>query len=74
MDSSVSGRGADVRYRLEGKLVSREEYTAAKEKQLAAKQRPPRYLEEDVAWKGGLAQERSLAAAAQEMAREVSLQ
>jgi hypothetical protein len=74
MDASVSGRGADVRFRLEGKLVSRAEYTAGKEKQLAAKRRQPKYLEEDVEWKGGLAQERDRAAAAEEMVREVCFQ
>ena len=67
----MSGRGAEARFRHEGKVVSKEAFDAAAEAKLAAKKRQPKYLEEEVAWSGGLAQQRAQAEAREAVAREV---
>lgn len=69
MDPSKSGRGASSTFRLDGKIVTKEEYKEA----IAAKQtkRQPKYLEEDVEWKSGLAQRRAKEAEKQALEREV---
>lgn len=69
MDPSKSGRGASSTFRVNGRIVSKEDYGVA----MAAKQprRQPKFLEEDVEWKGGLAQRRATEAAQQALQREV---
>lgn len=67
----MSGKGAEARFRHEGKLVSQETFTAARSAQLAAKAKPRKYLEQTVAWQGGLAQARAQAVARAAIQREV---
>jgi len=69
MDPLQSGRGAVSTFRLDGKIVSKEQFEEA----MAAKQpkRHPKYLEEDVEWKGGLAQRRTAEAQQAALEREV---
>lgn len=71
MDPSKSGRGASSTFRLNGRIVSKEEYEDA----MAAKQpqRQPKFLEQDVEWKGGLVQRRETEAAQQALQREVRI-
>lgn len=71
MDTKESGRGAAATFRHGGKVVSQEAFEAAKAAEAAAKRRQPRYLEEEVAWKGGLAQQHAAAEAQEAMAAEV---
>jgi hypothetical protein len=71
MDAAVSGRGAQAQFRHGGKVVSQEAFEAAHAAEAAAKRRQPKFLEEEVAWKGGLAQKRAAAEAAAAMAAEV---
>eukprot|EP00892_Ulva_mutabilis_P003192 jgi/Ulvmu1/12874/UM098_0062.1 len=68
MDPSKSGRGAVSTFRLDGTIVSKEQYEEA----MAARQpkRHPKYLEEDVEWKGGLAQRRAAEAQKQALEQE----
>jgi hypothetical protein len=70
MDPSISGRGAASTFRLNGRVVSREEYEEAQAAQ-QRKKRPPRYVEEDVEWKSGLAQKRAAERQQEALAREV---
>lgn len=71
MDAKESGRGAQAQFRLDGRVVTQAEYEAAQDAKFNAKKRRPKYVEEEVAWKGGLAQMRAAAAAQAAEAAEV---
>jgi hypothetical protein len=70
VDAAASGRDAETKFRVGGRDVSKEEFQQAQ----IAKQpkRQPRYLEEDVTWKGGLVQRRAAEAQTQAEEEEVS--
>lgn len=69
MDPEKSGRGASSTFRLNGKIVSKEEYETAMAAKYPARQK--RFLEEDVEWKAGLAQRRAAEEHEQALQREV---
>lgn len=71
MDAKESGRGAQAQFRLDGRVVTQAEYEAAQNAKFNATKRRPKYVEEEVAWKGGLAQMRAAAAAQAAEAAEV---
>lgn len=71
MSAEQSGRGAAAVHRVDGRIVSKEEYQAANSKKADAKKRQPKFLEEEVEWKRGLAQQRAAEAEAEALKREV---
>lgn len=66
MDAVASGRDAEAAYRVQGRVVSKEEFKEAQNSKQTKKQ--PKYIEEDVSWKSGLVQRK--AAEAQHLAQE----
>lgn len=69
IDPVAAGRDAEAAFRVGGKKVSREEFRAAQE--ALQPKRQPKYLEEEVSWKGGLAQRRAAEAAHHRQQAEV---
>lgn len=57
IDAVASGRDAEAAFRVGGRVVSKEEFQEAQNARQPKKQ--PKFIEEDVTWKGGLVQRRA---------------
>lgn len=66
LDAVASGRDAEAAYRVQGRVVSKEEFKEAQNSRQPKKQ--PKYIEEEVSWKRGLVQRK--AAESQHQAQE----
>lgn len=71
MSAEQSGRGAAVVHRVDGRIVTKDEYAATHQQRADAKKRQPKFIEQEVEWKRGLAQQRAAEAEAAAQKREV---